>query len=60
MDSSGVEALSVLTKKYEDTGKMLQLRHLSKDCKELLIKAGRHCTFVEAKDDPTYKVAYNY
>ena len=60
MDSSGVEALNVITKKYEDAGKVLQLRHLSRDCKELLQKAGRHCTFVEAKDDPTYKVAYNY
>lgn len=60
MDASGVEALNILTKKYEDAEKILQLRHLSRDCKELLIKAGRHCTFVEAKDDPTYKVAYNY
>ena len=60
MDSSGVEAINVITKKYEDAGKTLMLRHLSRDCKELLIKAGRHCTFVEANDDPTYKVAYNY
>ena len=60
MDSSGVEAINVITKKYEDAGKTLMLRHLSRDCKELLTKAGRHCTFVEANDDPTYKVAYNY
>jgi SulP family sulfate permease len=60
MDSSGVEALNVITKRYEDADKSLQLRHLSRDCKELLIKAGRHCTFVEAADDPRYKVAYNY
>ncbi|MBU0633289.1 SulP family inorganic anion transporter [bacterium] len=60
MDSSGVEAINVITKKYEDAGKTLMLRHLSKDCKNLLIAAGRHCTFVEANDDPTYKVAYNY
>ena len=60
LDSSGVEALNVITKKYEDAHKTLMLRHLSRDCKELLIKAGRHCTFVEAADDPRYKVAYNY
>ena len=60
MDASGVEALSALTKKYEEAGKILQLRHLSRDCKELLIKAGRHCSFTEAPDDPTYKIAYNY
>lgn len=60
MDSSGVEAINVITKKYEDAGKILMLRHLSKDCKELLLKAGHHCTFVETSDDPTYKVAYNY
>ena len=60
MDASGVEALNAVTKKYEDAGKSLMLRHLSRDCKELLTKAGRHCTFIEAPDDPNYKVAYNY
>ncbi|DAB27717.1 MAG: sodium-independent anion transporter [Sulfurimonas sp. RIFOXYD12_FULL_33_39] len=58
MDSSGVEAIDAITKKYEDNGKNLLLRHLSADCKAILKKAGPHCSYEE--DDPTYKVAYNY
>ena len=58
MDSSGVEAIDSLTKKYEDADKNLRLRHLSQDCKNILKKAGPHCEYEE--DDPTYKVAYNY
>ncbi len=58
MDSSGVEAVDMITKKYEDAGKNLLLRHLSADCKAILKLAGPHCTYEE--DDPTYKVAFNY
>ncbi|WP_373072894.1 SulP family inorganic anion transporter [Sulfurimonas sp.] len=58
MDSSGVEAIDALTKKYQDAGKNLLLRHLSKDCKAILKQAGPHCSY--EVDDPTYKVAYNY
>ena len=58
MDSSGVEAIDNITKKYEEAGKSLLLRHLSKDCKEILKAAGPHCSY--EMDDPTYKVAVNY
>jgi len=58
MDSSGVEAIDSLTKKYEEVGKNLLLRHLSGDCKAILKQAGPHCSYEE--DDPTYKVAFNY
>ena len=58
MDSSGVEAIDTLTKKYEEAGKNLLLRYLSPDCKAILKQAGPHCTYEE--DDPTYKVAFNY
>jgi len=58
MDSSGVEAIDAITKKYEDAGKNLLLRHLSPDCKAILKKAKSHCDYEE--DDPTYKVAINY
>ncbi len=58
MDSSGVEAIDAITKKYEEANKNLQLRHLSKDCKAILTLAGPHCTYEE--NDPNYKVAYNY
>ncbi|MDA3945912.1 MAG: SulP family inorganic anion transporter [Helicobacteraceae bacterium] len=58
MDSSGIEAIDSITKKYEEAGKNLTLRHLSKDCMTLMKNAGPHCTFEE--NDPTYKVAVNY
>ena len=58
MDSSGVEAIDNITRKYEEAGKNLTLRHLSKDCKSLMKNAGPHCTFEE--NDPTYKVAVDY
>ena len=58
MDSSGVEAVDSITKKYEDAGKNLTLRHLSQDCKTMMKNAGPHCTFEE--DDPTYKIAVDY
>ena len=58
MDASRIEAIDTLTKKYEEAGKTLTLRHLSKDCKTLMKNAGPHCTFEE--NDPTYKVAVNY
>ncbi len=57
MDSSGAEAIDALTEKYKKAGKKLTLRHLSKDCKNLLKTAGPFCTYEE--DDPTYKVAAN-
>jgi SulP family sulfate permease len=57
MDSSGVEAVDNITKKYEKSGRKLLLRHLSKDCKALLKAAGPYCVYEE--DDPTYKVAVN-
>jgi len=58
MDSSGVEAIDAITKKYEEAGKNLLLRHLSADCKAILRKAGPYCSYEE--DDPTYKVAFNF
>ena len=57
MDSSGVEAIDNITKKYEKEGKKLTLRHLSQDCRTLLKAAGPHCEYKE--NDPTYKVAVN-
>ena len=58
MDSSGVEAIDALTRRYEESGRNLLLRHLSRDCKAILKQAGPHCSYEE--DDPTYKVAFNY
>jgi len=58
MDITGVEAIDTLIKKYEESGRNILLRHLSKDCKAILKNAGPYCTYEE--DDPTYKVAFNY
>jgi len=57
MDISGVEAIDALTKKYKKNDKILQIRHLSRDCKNLLKEAGPYCSFEE--NDPTYIVAAN-
>ncbi len=57
MDSSGAEAIDMLTEKYKKAGKKLTLRHLSEDCKATLKIAGPFCTYEE--DDPTYKIAVN-
>lgn len=54
MDSSGVEAIENITKKYEEAGKNLLLRHLSNDCKTIMKKSAPHCTYEE--DDPTYNI----
>jgi len=58
MDISGVEAIDAITQKYTDMGKRLSLRHLSRDCKDVLKNAGPYCSYEE--DDPTYKVAVNF
>ncbi len=58
MDISGVEAIDNITKKYEEAGKSLKIRHLSEDCKKILKNAGPFCEYTE--EDPHYKVAHNY
>ena len=55
MDSSGVEAIDKITKRYLQAGKKLTIRHLSNECKKLLEIAGKYCTYEE--DDPNYKIA---
>ena len=59
VDHSGLQAIESLAKRYDDLGKRLQLRHLSRDCKALLGKAGQ---LVEERtdEDPIYGVATDY
>ncbi|UUX51648.1 SulP family inorganic anion transporter [Nisaea acidiphila] len=59
VDHSGLQAIESLAKRYDELGKRLQLRHLSRDCKALLGKAGQ---LVEERDDedPVYGVASDY
>ena len=55
-DHSAIEAISVLNERYVKEGKKLHIRHLSKDCRKLLHKAG---VLVEMNviEDPSYAVA---
>lgn len=58
VDQSALQALEDLAKRYETEGKTLQLRHLSRDCHQLLNRAGQ--LIVDADDDPDYGVAVDY
>ncbi|MEP3346925.1 MAG: SulP family inorganic anion transporter [Litoreibacter sp.] len=57
-DQSALQAIETIAGKYEDEGKAVQLRHLSRDCHELLTNAGQ--LIVDSDDDPDYEVAVNY
>jgi len=59
VDHSGLQAIETLATRYDELGKRLQLRHLSRDCKILLGRAGQ---LVEERDDedPVYGVASDY
>ncbi|MFX0556257.1 SulP family inorganic anion transporter [Maribacter sp. CXY002] len=54
-DMSGIEALNKLTERYAKVGKKVHLRHLSKDCIQLLENANEIID-VNVMEDPTYKV----
>ncbi|MGR3572083.1 SulP family inorganic anion transporter [Brevirhabdus sp.] len=58
VDQSALQAIDALAVKYEAAGKQLQLRHLSRDCHRLLLRAGQLVR--EAGDDPDYGLAVNY
>jgi len=55
-DHSAIEAIDSLAEKYKKAGKTLHLRHLSKECRQLLEKAG-DLVEVSIKEDPSYHVA---
>jgi len=57
-DQSALEAIENVAAKYEDAGKRIQLRHLTRDCHALLNKAGH--LMVDSDDDPDYAIAANY
>ncbi|MEL6617599.1 MAG: SulP family inorganic anion transporter [Pseudomonadota bacterium] len=58
VDQSALQAIEAVALKYEDMGKRVQLRHLTRDCHKLLTKAGH--LMVDSDDDPDYAVAVNY
>ncbi len=55
-DHSGIEAVDSLAERYKRHGKTLHLKHLSKECKELLETAGG-LVEVNVMEDPNYHVA---
>lgn len=54
-DMSGIEALNKITERYQKLGKMVHLKHLSEDCRNLL-KNAEKVIDVNIIEDPTYKV----
>jgi len=57
-DMSGIEALNRITERYKKIGKKVHLKHLSKDCINLL-KNADDMVVVNVLEDPKYKVAVN-
>ncbi|MEO0938656.1 MAG: SulP family inorganic anion transporter [Pseudomonadota bacterium] len=58
VDQSALQAIEAVALKYEEAGKEIQLRHLTRDCHTLLNKAGH--LMIDSDDDPDYAVATNY
>lgn len=57
-DQSAIEAINILAHKYKEEGKHLVLKHLSVECKELLLKADPLFSEMieDSIDDPRYHV----
>ena len=58
VDQSALQAIEAIAGKYEAVGKRIQLRHLSRDCHQLLTTAGH--LMVDSDDDPDYEIAVDY
>lgn len=60
-DHSAIEAISNIVEKYEQAGKTIKLKHLSKESKELLYKGSDkfYKVVIEDIDDPRYHLAAN-
>ena len=58
IDQSALKAIEDIADKYNNFGKKVKLRHLTRDCHKLLSKAGQ--LVVDSADDPDYGVAVDY
>ncbi len=58
VDQSALQAIEAVAAKYNEAGKRLMLRHLSRDCHQLLTKAGQ--LMVDTDDDPDYRLSVDY
>ncbi len=57
-DQSALNAIEGLAARYHEAGKELHLRHLSRDCRQLLSQTG--LIVEESPDDPDYQIAADY
>jgi SulP family sulfate permease len=57
-DQSALTAIESMAAKYQAAGKRIQLRHLSRDCHQLMTRAGQ--LIVDSDDDPEYEIAVDY
>ena len=55
VDMSAIEALNKITERYTKVGKKVHLKHLSKDCRNLL-KNAEEIIDVNVMEDPRYKL----
>ena len=58
VDQSALKAIEDIAEKYQSSGREIKLRHLSRDCHDLLTKTGQ--LMVDSDDDPTYQIAVDY
>lgn len=58
VDMSAIEAVNKITERYHKVGKKVHLKHLSKDCRQLL-KNAEAIIDVNVMEDPTYKLVIN-
>ena len=55
-DMSAIDAVNKITERYAKVDKIVRLKHLSQDCRQLLQNADKVIE-VNVIEDPTYKVA---
>ncbi len=58
IDQSALKAIEDIAEKYNNLGKKVKLRHLTRDCHKLLSRAGQ--LVVDSDDDPDYGIAVDY
>ena len=58
IDQSALKAIEDVAEKYNNFGKKVKLRHLTRDCHKLLSRAGQ--LVVDSDDDPDYGMAVDY
>ncbi|MDA7606849.1 SulP family inorganic anion transporter [Pelagibacteraceae bacterium] len=58
IDQSALKAIEDIADKYNNLGKKVKLRHLTRDCHKLLSKSGQ--LVVDSDDDPDYGLAVDY